>query len=55
MIEGAVDDGTVELSMKAPMLVSKPADLRQGVPNYASKADGNRRQETRCLPRFGPS
>ena len=30
MIEGAIEpygDGTVELSMKAPMSVSKPADL----------------------------
>ena len=30
MIEGAIkpfDDGTVELSMKAPMSLSKPADL----------------------------
>ena len=52
MIEGAIEpfvDGTVELSMKAPMSVSKPVDLRQGVPNCASKADGNRRQGTRCF------
>ena len=48
-------DDTVELSMKAPMSVSKPADLGLGVPNFVSKADGNRRQGTRCLPRFRPS
>ena len=35
--------------MKAPMSVSKPADLGYGVPNYASEADGNRRQGTRCF------
>ena len=46
---------TPELSMKAPMSVSKPADLGLGVPNCASKVDGNRRQGTRCLPRYGPS
>ena len=52
MIEGAIkpnSDDTKELSMKAPMSVSKPADLGEGVPNYASKADGNRRQGTRCF------
>src|SRR3954462_2925000 len=37
-------DGTEELSMKAPMSVSKPADLREGVPNCGSRSDGNRRQ-----------
>ena len=40
MIEGAIEsfaDGTVELSMKAPMSVSKPADLGEGVPNCASR------------------
>ena len=35
--------------------VSKPADLGLGVPNCASKVDGNSRQGTQCLPRFGPS
>ena len=30
-------DGTEELSMKAPMSVSKPADLGSGVPNCASR------------------
>ena len=30
-------DVTAELSMKAPMSVSKPADLGYGVPNYATK------------------
>ena len=52
MIEGAIKpyrDDTVELSMKAPMSVSKLVDLGYGVPNYASKADGNRRQGTRCF------
>ena len=46
MIDGAIepfDDDTSELSMKAPMLVSKPADLGLGVPNCVSKANGNRR------------
>ena len=52
---GPKGDDTAELSMKAPMSVSKPADLEKGVPNYASRVDGNRRQGTRCLPRFGPS
>ena len=40
MIGGAIgpkDDDTEELSMKAPMSVSKPADLGQGVPNCASR------------------
>ena len=52
MIEGAIKpygNDTVELSMKAPMAVSKPADLGYGVPNCASKEDGNRRQGTRCF------
>ena len=52
MIVGAIKpngDDTEELSVEAPMSVSKPADLGQGVPNYASKADGNRRQGTRCF------
>ena len=52
MIEGAIKpycDDTVELPMKAPMSVSKPADLGKGVPNCASKADGNRRQGTQCF------
>ena len=48
------DDGTVELSMKAPMSVSKPADLGQGVPNCASKADGNRRRGHNVYPGSGP-
>ena len=48
-------DVPVELSMKAPMSVSKPADLGLGVPNYASEVDGKRRRGTRCLPRFRPS
>ena len=50
MIKGAIgpkDADTEELSMKAPMSVSKPADLGYGVPNCASKADGNRSQGTR--------
>ena len=29
--------------------VSKPADLGYGVPNYASKEDGNRRHGTLCF------
>ena len=40
MIEGAIGpigDDTEELSMKAPMSVSKPADLGYGVPNCASR------------------
>ena len=40
MIEGAIGpkgDDTEELSMKAPMSVSKPADLGLGVPNCASR------------------
>ena len=40
MIEGDInpyDDDGVELSMKAPMSVSKQADLEQGVPNCASR------------------
>ena len=52
MIEEAIGpkgDDTEELSMKAPMSVSKPADLGYGVPNYGSKANGNRRQGTRCF------
>ena len=52
MIEGAIKpngDDTEKLLMKAAMSVSKPADLGQGVPNCASKADGNRRQGTRCF------
>ena len=44
-----IGDDTKELSMKAPMSVSKPADLGEGVPNYASRPDGNRRQGTRCF------
>ena len=40
---------TAELSIKAPMSVSKPADLGYGVPNCASRLDGNRRQGTRCF------
>ena len=35
--------------MKAPMSVSKPADLGYGVPNCAFKANGNRRLGTRCF------
>ena len=42
-------DDTEELSMKALMSVSKPADLGYGVPNYASRLDGNRRQGTQCF------
>ena len=52
MIVGAIKpngDDTEELSMKAPMSVSKPADLGQGVPNYVSRPDGNRRQGTRNI------
>ena len=40
MIEEAIEpigDDTKELSMKAPMSVSKPADLGQGVPICASR------------------
>ena len=51
-IEGAIEpdgDVTEELSMKAPMSVSKPADLGYGVPICASKDNGNRRQGTRCF------
>ena len=48
-------DDIDELSMKAPMSVSNSANLGQGVPNCASKANGNKRLGTRCLPRFGPS
>ena len=33
----------------------KTGGSRVGGPNCASKVDGNRRQGTRCLPRFGPS
>ena len=58
MIGGSIgpkDDNTEELSMKSPMSVSKLADLGSGVPNYASKANGNRRRGTQCLPRFGTS
>ena len=35
--------------MKTPMSVSKPADLGKGVPNCASRPDGNRRQGTLCF------
>ena len=34
---GPKSDDTEELSMKAPMSVSKPTDLGYGVPNYASR------------------
>ena len=40
MIEEAIGpkgDDIEELSMKEPISVSKPADLRQGVPNCASR------------------
>ena len=40
MIGGATEpngNDTEELSLKAPMSVSKPADLGYGVPNYASR------------------
>ena len=40
MIEEAIGpkgDDTEELSMKAPMSVSKPVDLEYGVPNCASR------------------
>src|SRR3954464_15872036 len=46
MIGGAIgpkSDDTEELSMKAPMSVSKPAERFLGVPNCASRSDGNRR------------
>ena len=46
---GPKGDDTEELSMKEPMSVSKPADLGYGVPNCASRPDGNRRQGTRCF------
>ena len=52
MIKGAIGpkgDDTEELSMKALMSVSKPADLGYGVPNCASRPDGNRRQGTLCF------
>ena len=35
-----IGDDTEELSMKAPMSVSKPADLGSGVPNCAYRIDG---------------
>ena len=34
---GPKSDDTEELSMKAPMSVSKPADLESGIPNCASR------------------
>ena len=46
LIEGAIEPcsgDTDELSMKAPMWVSKPVDLEEGVLICASKANGNRR------------
>ena len=49
MVDGAIEpigDDAVELSMKAPMSVSKLADLGSKV---------TRRQGRRCLARFGPS
>ena len=58
MFEGAIgpkDDDTEELSMKAPMSVSKPVDLGYGVPNCVSRpmVTGGRGHDV--LPRFGPS
>jgi hypothetical protein len=46
---------TAELSMKAPLSVSKLADLGVGVPSYASRINGNKDDEHGVLPRFGPS
>ena len=37
-------DGAAKLSTKAPVSVSKPADIGWGVQNCASKANGNRRR-----------
>ena len=52
MIDGAIkpsSDDAAELSMKAPISVSKPVDLGQVVPNYASKVDSNKRQGTQSF------
>ena len=46
---------TAELSMKAPMSVSKSADLGKGVPNYASRRMVTGDKGHDVLPRFGPS
>ena len=59
MIDGAIKpygDGTVELSMKAPMSVSKPA----GISSRGSRTVRLRRMVTggrghKVLPSFGPS
>ena len=53
MIEGAIKpygDDTVELSMKAPMSVSKPADLGYGSRRMVTGSNGHD-----VLPRFWPS
>ena len=58
MIEGAIKpigDDTEELSMKAPMSVSKPADLGLGVPNCESRRMVTGDKGHDVLPRFGPS
>ena len=41
------DTGSIEYGYRVS--VSKPADLGWGVPICASKANGNRRQGTRCF------
>ena len=38
-----------DIMLKDRLSVSKPADLGYGVPICASKANGNRRQGTRCF------
>ena len=58
MVEEAIEpisDDTEELSMKAPMSVSKPADLGYGVPNYVSRRMVTGDKGHDILPRFGPS
>ena len=45
MIDGAIEpssDGTVELSMKTPMPVSKPADLGRGSRTVRLRIEGNK-------------
>ena len=58
MIEEAIEpigDDTEELSMKAPMSVSKLADLGSGVLNCASRRMVTGDKGHDVLPRFGPS
>ena len=45
MVDGAIEpfgDDTVELSMKAPMSVSKPADLGRGSRTMRLRTEGNK-------------